>query len=1001
MPGASHAFISIEYPAFAARVQQQRQRLIELLKRIVDRVEPGTANEVLRPLEQALAAKAGGKASSGSDLSELYDFLDRLRESAETFIDEAKGQHSSQQVAVVQGQLAAASSAAAAAGAGAGGSNNYRNRMPVAKNLLKPQLAFEDGPIDNSRDTAFVPRVGMRYHGSASSSSSSGGVAASAHPYHKEITNMGYQPWQLQRADPPAAFARLDDVECMLVNTPAGLAHMMDYLEGSTADVRNGCDVSYRLPFDPVRDRQPVKEVAIDLEAHSLRSFQGFTCLLQLSSRGRDFLVDTLALRSHMGLLNRITTDPAVVKVLHGCDSDVVWLQRDFGVYLVNVFDTGQAARVLAYPSFGLAFLLQRFANVTANKEYQTADWRERPLPAPLLKYAREDTHYLLGIYDRVKNDLIDRSAATSPVPVAAGSAGKAASSVTSSVDAPNLLAAVLERSKEKTLAVYEKEAFEPGAYRRLMVRMGLKPTAASLSSSSSSSAAAAPATPSAAVEDDGDDAAADGSGDAPTPSASAAAGGGEDTSSSSSSSAPPSPRTCAFAAIYDWRDAVARSEDESTHYVLPNRLLARLAELRPGSVDALIRACNPIPPLLRVRAAEVVQVIVASKAGAAALAGASAAAGAASTAGELAQQRLAGVKRPASAMTSSSLSGGDDSSAATQPPPAKKLHSVSLAVTVEHAAPPSGGWLSAPAVGQDGVPVTRSTVVMAKSSSALVGAFAAGGRSEIIVSQSKSSSASVWANDDEDSAAPVSSSRASAVRVASSSASAFADSDDSGPEEGDDPMTSSSSSSSGVPPPAHGASLAAQIRASMAAVSLLELLGVTVVKTAPVAVAGAADSASAVAAATSAAADGSMAQDDGNSEEEAEASAQPTATSSFANGLPDTVGGNILSLDQRYKKQPSGDQQPRKPREPKQHPSGTADAPEGGTTAAPAFSYSSASAALSGGAAASAASMREANEAEARKVRQHHGSRGGRGGHRGGRGRGGGGGGGNPYMKR
>ena len=33
--------------------------------------------------------------------------------------------------------------------------------------------------------------------------------------------------------------------------------------------------------------------------------------------------------------------------------------QRDFGVYLVNVFDTGQAARVLALPSFGLAYLLQ------------------------------------------------------------------------------------------------------------------------------------------------------------------------------------------------------------------------------------------------------------------------------------------------------------------------------------------------------------------------------------------------------------------------------------------------------------------------------------------------------------------------------------------------------------------------------------------------------------------------------------------------------------------
>jgi protein required for attachment to host cells len=62
-------------------------------------------------------------------------------------------------------------------------------------------------------------------------------------------------------------------------------------------------------------------------------------------------------------------------------NSDVLWLQRDFGVFLVNVFDTGQAARVLAYPSFGLAYLLARFAGVIANKALQLADWRERPLP--------------------------------------------------------------------------------------------------------------------------------------------------------------------------------------------------------------------------------------------------------------------------------------------------------------------------------------------------------------------------------------------------------------------------------------------------------------------------------------------------------------------------------------------------------------------------------------------------------------------------------------------
>jgi exosome complex exonuclease RRP6 len=43
---------------------------------------------------------------------------------------------------------------------------------------------------------------------------------------------------------------------------------------------------------------------------------------------------------------------------------------------------------------------------VTANKEYQNADWRIRPLPEEMTRYAREDTHYLLYIYDLIKLEL-------------------------------------------------------------------------------------------------------------------------------------------------------------------------------------------------------------------------------------------------------------------------------------------------------------------------------------------------------------------------------------------------------------------------------------------------------------------------------------------------------------------------------------------------------------------------------------------------------------------
>lgn len=39
-----------------------------------------------------------------------------------------------------------------------------------------------------------------------------------------------------------------------------------------------------------------VTEIAIDLEHHNQRTFLGLTCLMQISTRTEDFIVDTLAL---------------------------------------------------------------------------------------------------------------------------------------------------------------------------------------------------------------------------------------------------------------------------------------------------------------------------------------------------------------------------------------------------------------------------------------------------------------------------------------------------------------------------------------------------------------------------------------------------------------------------------------------------------------------------------------------------------------------------------
>jgi exosome complex exonuclease RRP6 len=57
---------------------------------------------------------------------------------------------------------------------------------------------------------------------------------------------------------------------------------------------------------------------------------------------------------------------------------DIIWLQRDLGLYVVGLFDTFYASTALQYSGKSLAFLLKKFVDFDADKKYQLADWRLR-----------------------------------------------------------------------------------------------------------------------------------------------------------------------------------------------------------------------------------------------------------------------------------------------------------------------------------------------------------------------------------------------------------------------------------------------------------------------------------------------------------------------------------------------------------------------------------------------------------------------------------------------
>ncbi|XAR55382.1 Ribonuclease D [Bertholletia excelsa] len=156
---------------------------------------------------------------------------------------------------------------------------------------------------------------------------------------------------------------------------------------------------------------------SVDTEQHSLRSFLGFTALIQISTQKEDYLVDTIVLHDAMSILGPVFANPAICKVFHGSDNDVLWLQRDFHIYVVNLFDTAKACEVLSKPQKSLAYLLETYCDVVTNKQLQREDWRQRPLPVEMVQYARLDAHYLLYIAHCLVSELRQRDSENSACP--------------------------------------------------------------------------------------------------------------------------------------------------------------------------------------------------------------------------------------------------------------------------------------------------------------------------------------------------------------------------------------------------------------------------------------------------------------------------------------------------------------------------------------------------------------------------------------------------------
>lgn len=147
-----------------------------------------------------------------------------------------------------------------------------------------------------------------------------------------------------------------------------------------------------------------VSELAIDTESNSFFVYRERTCLIQVSTRDADWIVDPLALDPRP--MGELLANPAIEKVLHAAEYDVVSMKRDYGFKIENMFDTLIASKATGRKKFGLGNLIEEILAVKLEKDEQRSDWGRRPLSANQIEYAFADTRFLLPLADVLKADV-------------------------------------------------------------------------------------------------------------------------------------------------------------------------------------------------------------------------------------------------------------------------------------------------------------------------------------------------------------------------------------------------------------------------------------------------------------------------------------------------------------------------------------------------------------------------------------------------------------------
>lgn len=145
--------------------------------------------------------------------------------------------------------------------------------------------------------------------------------------------------------------------------------------------------------------------LSIDTESSGYYTYYSKVCLIQISSKGKNYIFDPIRLDDLSGL-GPLFENPSILKIFHSASDDIKALKRDFGFKFINIADTMFSSRLLDLEQNSLLYLVEHYHKVKLSKKEQKSNWEKRPLEKSQLQYAALDTVYLESIWDKMREEL-------------------------------------------------------------------------------------------------------------------------------------------------------------------------------------------------------------------------------------------------------------------------------------------------------------------------------------------------------------------------------------------------------------------------------------------------------------------------------------------------------------------------------------------------------------------------------------------------------------------